>query len=386
MRPRRGNQEGSVYRRTDGRWAAVISEIGGKRRFIYAPTRKEASRKLNAALRDQTLGLPTIDGSIKLDAWLDRWLASSKPRLRPSTFARYEGLVRTHLKPALGHLKLAVLTPDHVEEFLRRKLGEGAAPASVHYMRGTLRTALGRAMKRGLVGRNVAALADAPRQVRREIVPLSAEEIDRFLTRAKGERLYNLYVTMLGCGLRRGEALGLRWRDVNIERRELSIQQAMQRVDGSIRAVELKTVRSRRVLPIASVVVNALRTQFVQQQADRSTAAGAWEEHGLVFTTGRGTPLDGTNVLRDFKRVLKECEIATRRIHDLRHSCATLLLIQGVPARVVMEMLGHSTIKLTMDTYSHVIPSLEKEAATRLDEFFSQRGQRSRLATKQTSV
>lgn len=376
MRTRRGNQEGSVYRRTDGRWAAAISAIGGKRLFMYAPTRKEALRKLNAALRDQALGLPTVDGSIKLDAWLDRWLASSKPRLRPSTYARYEGLVRTHLNPALGHLKLALLTPDHVEEFLRRKLNEGAAPASVHYMRGTLRTALGRAMKRGLVGRNVAALADAPRQVRREIVPLSAAEIDQFLTQALGERLYNLYVMMLGCGLRRGEALGLRWRDVNFERRELAIQQAMQRVNGSIQAVELKTVRSRRVIPMANIVVDSLRAQFVQQQGDRSTAAEAWEEHGLVFTTGHGTPLEGTNVLRDFKRVLRTCGIATRRLHDLRHSCATLLLIQYVPARVVMEMLGHSTIKLTMDTYSHVMPALELQAAKRLDTFFEGRRRR----------
>ncbi len=231
-----------------------------------------------------------------------------------------------------------------------------------------LRRALGQALRWGLVQRNAAALTDPPRVCHPEVRPLTPAEARALLGAVRGDRLEALFTVALALGLRQGEALGLRWEDVDLEAGTLRVAGALQRVDGALRFVEPKSARSRRALNLPAVAVAALRAHRARQAAERLQAGPLWQEHGPVFTTTVGTPLDAGNVRRAFKRHLRAAGLPpTVRFHDLHHTTASLLLAQRVHPRLVMEVLGHSQIGLTMDTYSHVLPALRQEVAAQMD-------------------
>jgi integrase len=334
---------------------------------MYGATRHEVARKLAAALREQQLGLLRGGPSQRLDAFLDGWLMAAKPGLAPKSYAAYEMYLRRHVVPELGRVRLADLTPEHVQNLLTRKLDEGLAPQSVVHIRGVLRRALGRAVRFGLVARNVAALTDPPRVQRHDVAAMGAEQARAFLDAIRGERLEGLYLLALTTGMRQGELLGLRWQDVDLDNGELRVVHALQRVEGILRLVQPKTAKSRRSVTLPAMTVEALRRHHGQQAEVRLSAGANWTDTSFVFCTSTGRPLEPRNVTRSFQRFLKRAGLPRMRFHDLRHSFATLLLIQGLSPRVVMEMLGHSQIALTMNTYSHVIPALQREAASKLD-------------------
>jgi integrase len=226
------------------------------------------------------------------------------------------------------------------------------------------------AVRWGLLARNVAALVEGPRVERYAINPLTPDEARKFLDAIKGDRLAALYSVALTMGLRQGEALGLTWDDVDLELGYLRVTRQLQRIHGSPQLVEPKTDRSRRTLAMPPMIGRALQEHRQTQQEERIRARGRWRESRLVFTTPIGTALDGTAVTKDFHRLMERAGLPQRRFRDLRHSCATLLLVQGVSPRVVMDVLGHSQIGLTMNTYSHVIPDLRRDAATRIEDLF----------------
>src|SRR5579859_2966308 len=174
-------------------------------------------------------------------------------------------------------------------------------------------------------------------------------------------------------GLRQGEALGLRWQDIDLELGYLRVSKQLQRIDGRLQLVEPKTNRSRRSLAMPAAIVRALRAHREGQEAEKKVAGDHWEDSGLVFTGLEGKPLDGSAISKQFHRLLADAGLPKRRFHDLRHSCATLLLVQGVSPRVVMDVLGHSQIGLTMNTYTHVVPELRRQAADRMDELMAER-------------
>jgi integrase len=227
---------------------------------------------------------------------------------------------------------------------------------------------LGDALRWGLVGRNAAALAHGPRVQRPELKVFSTEQAQRFLQVIKGERLEAFFCTAVATGLRLGELLGLRWSDVDLDGGSLTVRQALQRQGKEVRFVEPKSKQSRRRLNLPMFAVSALTHHRDRQVADRRLAGSRWIDTGLVFTSSIGTALDERNVRRSFKEVLRGAELPDLRLHDLRHTTATLLLTQGVHPRVVMETLGHSQVSLTLDTYSHVLPGLQAEAARRLED------------------
>ncbi len=372
MSKRRGQNEGSIYKRRDGRWAAVV-KLGYKdgkrwRKSFYGTTRREVQERLTAALRAHQRGLPVVPERETVGQFLQQWLTECvKPGVRPRTHEGYAGHVRLHIAPALGRVRLGKLSPQDVQRFLNTKLGEGHSPRTVQYMHAVLRRALGQALKWGMVARNVATLVDPPRVERPEVQPLSPDQARAFLAAVQGTRLEALYSVALAVGLRRGEALGLRWTDVDLDTGTLKVRTSLQRVDGRLQLVEPKTARSRRTIALPQSAIIALRHHRVRQLQERLLAGQRWHDTGMVFTTTIGTPLDPRNVYRHFQRALAEAGLPRKRFHDLRHTCATLLLAQGVHPRVVMDILGHSQIALTMDTYSHVIPTLQREAAGRMD-------------------
>jgi integrase len=307
--------------------------------------------------------------SVLLGEYLEDWLRDVvRLSVRPKTFVSYRSVVRLHLVPCLGQRPLVELRPADVQAFLNAKAASGLAPRTVAYLRNVLRQALGHAERTELVGRNVARLALPPRVPRREVHPLSPEQARVFLGAIAGDRFEALYLVALGCGLRQGEILGLRWSDLDLEAGTVRVRAALQRVEGRFALVEPKSSTSRRIVALPAIVHAGLlahRERPALEGPAREVADGFAD---LVFTTTVGTPIDGISVTRRFQRILRRAGLPHQRFHDLRHACASLLLSQGVPARVVMETLGHSQISLTLNTYSHVIPALGRDAAERMDE------------------
>jgi integrase len=382
---RRGNSEGSIYRTKDGRWRAAI-HVGwhhdGKRlrKVLSGKTRAEVAAKLAEELRNQQLGLPIGPERQTVSQYLSHWLDHvASTQVRPKTLRTYSDLIHQHLIPALGRIPLLKLTPQRVREFMTEKLaeqiGNGTAtysPRSVAHMRDMLRAALSVAVRDGVLPRNSAALVAAPRgHTPQEQHVLGPEEARRFLSAVSGSRLEALFSVALALGLREGECLGLRWQDVDLECGTLTVRYQLQRDPKThkLALVEPKTGKSRRTIALPAIAAVALRAHQMRQEQERLLAADRWQETGMVFTTTIGTMLDARNMLREFYRIIRnpDNQLNQIRFHDLRHSAATLLLTQGVHPRVVMEILGHSSINLTMNTYSHVIPALEREAANQID-------------------
>ncbi len=365
---KRGQNEGTITKRADGRWEAKIN-LGYKngkrhRRSFYGKTRREVAEKLASALREHQQGLPVAAERQTVAQFLDRWLADVvQPAVRPKTHHSYAQLVRLHVKPALGHHQLTKLEPKHVQAMLNAKLASGLSPRTVQYIRAVLRRALGQAFKWGLVARNVAVLVDPPRSIHHETQFLPPFQARVLLEVVRGDRLEALYSVALALGLRQGEALGLRWRDVDLERGTLSVRTALQRVNSKLQLVEPKTERSRRTLPLPPTVLAALRQHRHRQLQERLVAGSRWNNSwDLVFTSTIGTPLDARNVVRHFKGALERADLPDMRWHDLRHSCGSILAAKKVPLRVIQEILGHSQISTTV-RYAHVVPEAQREAA-----------------------
>ncbi len=371
---RRGNGEGTILKRSDGRWDAAIVLDDGGRKWIYGKTRREVADRLTKVQRDIAEGRSVVNERLTVAQYLNRWLYEvAKQRTRPMTWRGYEHLVRLHILPTLGRIPLAKLSPQHVHSLIVRKSAEGRlAPRTIQYMHSVLRAAINQAVRWRMVHYNAAAMVSAPRGARIEPKVLTPDEARQLLDAARGDRLEALYSVALALGLRQGEALGLKWSDIDLDAGILRVRRAAQRIpQQGTQLVETKTVRSRRTLVVPPVVVSALRTHRVRQNLERLAAGERWVDNDLVFATTTGTLSDGPNVTHRFRRLLKKAGLPPMRFHDLRHACASLLLVQGVHPRVVMETLGHSQISLTMNTYSHVLPALQHEAAEKMEAALS---------------
>jgi integrase len=323
---------------------------------------------MREAQREAEAGVLPVGPRASVGQFLEHWLSTAKPSIRPKTYTSYEGTVRLHLTPILGRLDLRKLSPVHVQDLLTAKAAAGLSPTTVRYILLVLRIALSQAERWSMVSRNVATLVDPPRVARREVPVLTIQQCRALLVAARDHRFEAAYVLALGLGLRRGEVLGLRWQDVDLDVARLVVRGALQRVPGEgILRVETKTARSVRVVTLPGVCVGALRRRRVHQIQERFVAGRAWVESGYVLTSGVGSPLDGEAVTRALHRLLADAGLPSLRFHDLRHGAATLLLSQGVAARVVMDVLGHSQISTTQNVYQHVMPSLVDEAAAAID-------------------
>jgi len=268
--------------------------------------------------------------------------------------------------PTLGKIPLDQLTPRHVQEMMNARLAAGFSGKSVAYMQQVLRTALSLAVRWDMVSRNVARMVDRPRIERKPISPLTPDQARTFLAAIRGHRLEALFSVALALGLRQGEALGLRWEDIDLVAGTLRVRYQLQRIGGKLTLVPPKTERSRRTLVMPTTIVERLREHEKRQVAEKLWAGSKWDDTGLIFSTRVGGPTPARHVIAEFHKALENAGLRRIRFHDLRHSCATLLLVQGVSPRVVMEVLGHSEIALTMNAYSHVVPELQRDAAARM--------------------
>jgi integrase len=369
---KRGDGEGTFRRRPNGLWEVRLSLTDGRRKSFYGKSREEVAKKLKAAQRDLERGVDLGADSETVAAFLQRWLDDSVRLTRADrTYASYAEIVRVHIVPTLGRKQLAKLTPADVTALLRAKQGAGLSPRTVQYIRAVLVTALNRAEKWGMVSRNVASLADAPKVPRTEVRPMTPEQARIFLHAIVGDRLEALYRVALSLGLRQGEALALAWSDLDLENSSLRVRHTLQRLGGQHTLKEPKTERSKRTLALPTSVVIALRAHKARQNEERLALGELWHDSGLVFTNPTGGPLDAGYVLRQFKKHLKAADLPEYRFHDLRHSAASFLIVQRVDAAVIRDILGHAQMSTTFDIYGHIFPPSYQEAATLMDELLT---------------
>ncbi|WP_165423249.1 tyrosine-type recombinase/integrase [Ktedonosporobacter rubrisoli] len=374
---KRGNGEGSIYRRKeDGKWVSSITLENGKRRVVYGKTRAEAKNKLIEALQEQQKGMLVVSGPLTVAQFLTDWLENTHKRLiRPRTYERYREAIYLHLIPVLGQHQLQKLTVQHIQAFYAKKEEEGLAPATIVYYHSVLHNALNTGIKRGLISRNVCNLADPPRKEHYEIQPLSIVQAQKFLSAIENHKWKALYALAIATGLRRGEILGLKWQDVNFKNGTLQVQRILSRVPTQTPKrvhvyveAEPKTKRSRRNIVIAPFALEALDQHRMQQAEIRSKAGETWKDHDYVFCTMKGTHLNPNHVVEELKKILLRAELPNIRFHDLRHSAATFLFVAGVHPKIVQEFLGHTQISTTMDIYSHMLPGMQEDAVNKLHD------------------
>ncbi len=378
MVKQRGHGEGSIYQRKDGRWVASITLENRKRKQFYGKTRKEVQEKLRVALNEQRQGTLERQGTLAtgpqqtLKQYLEYWLEDvHKPAIRLSSYMQYRGILDKHIFPLLGHIQVQKLTPQQVQSFYARKEKEGLALGTIRTIHAVLHNALSHAVSINLVSRNVSDVVNPPRLVKHERHPLTIEQAQKLLQHVQGHSLEGLITVALATGMRRGELLGLRWQDIHFDTKSLQIQRTIsrQRKKGIVES-EPKTSRGRRNIILPPFAIEALKEHRTRQLEVRLKVGSAWEESNFVFCNGHGGFLEPSQLHMMFRNLLKEADLPQIRFHDLRHSAATMMLTMGVHPKVVQELLGHSSISLTLDTYSHVLPSMQQEAMDKLDALF----------------
>lgn len=372
MAGRRANREGSITRRTDGRWEARLTLADGRRKSFYGKTRNEVQRKLAQAQHDIISGLPIVADNQTLAQYLDSWLETAKHRLKASAYRRYRTNLQYHILPALGRTRLSKLTAQQVQIFYTEKLSTGLSASTVLNLHTVLHSALKEAVQLGLVQRNVTDMVQKPRRRRTKTVTLTESQVQTFLSTIRGDRFEALYVLALSTGMREGELLGLSWGDIDLARATLEITVSLQESDGPVRRVldEPKTPHSRRRISLSKTAVHALLRHRERQERERDRGRELRDpSFDLVFPNLLGRPLHPSYLLRKrFRPLLKKSGLPSIRFHDLRHTAATLLLRRGVNPKIVSEMLGHANISITLDIYSHVTPDMQQAAAVIMDD------------------
>ena len=342
-------------------------------------TKTAVRDKLRDLQRQVDDGVPVANGALTFGQLLDRWLADALPsRSRvtsQNTRDNYRWAAERHLKPALGSKRLRTLRPEDVEGLLQRMAAEGKSRNTVVRVRSVAVAALKWAQRRDLVARNAAELSEVPAEARApdEGRSLTVEQAKTFLEAAAGDRLEGLVVTGLMLGLRPGELLGLRWDDVDLDAGHVHVRQALKRERGALVLGEVKTKRSRRSLTIPTPVVEALRAHRARQAAERLRAGQLWQEHGLVFASEVGTPIDPSNLRRTIHRIATKAGLGHWHPHELRHSAASLLSAAGVPLESVADLLGHVDTRMLERVYRHGVKPTVDVAVTPMEAMFGTR-------------
>jgi integrase len=379
-RKRRGRGEGAIFRRGDGTWVATLSlgyDGNGKRkrRTVYGANKAEVQEKLRELHNASAAGTVLDVGQVTLAQYLARWLENTaRTKVSPTTYHRYEEHVRLHINPTIGGNKLAKLTALHVEQLYAEleRMGQAAGggkekrvSAAMRQKVGkTLRQALRHAVNRGLIPNNAAEKVALSRSPKKEMRVYDLGQVARFLEASEKDRLHALYVLALDSGMRQGELFALEAGDIDFQGGSVFVQRSLENVGDRLRVKETKSAKGRRRIDLSRYTMDALH-----EHRKRMLAEG--HAGGPIFCDTKGGYLRRSNFLRDsFELVIARSKLPPIRFHDLRHTSATLLLLADVNVKVVSERLGHAKIQITLDTYSHVLPTMQKAAADKLDRIF----------------
>jgi len=371
---------GSIRKRGKESWE-IRSELGrdpvtGRRKFRYQyvrGTKKQAELALTEALHKRDTGNDVTPSKITVAEYLDRWLRDyAEVNVAPSTLLRDRQIV-ARVKPLIGSLRLQSLRPMHIQQAYTRLLADGLAPRTVLHHHRVLRRALKQAIAWQLAVQNPADATTPPRPPRTEMRALEASEVHTLLEACQNDQLKTIIFTAVGTGMRLGELLGLRWSDLDLTTGAAHVARAAQylpRAGTTFRTT--KTARSRRNVALSPDTVRALREHRARQAERRLALGPSYDDGDLVFATIEGRVLAPHTVSRQFHDLVRRTSVGAVRFHDLRHTAATLMLRAGVHPKVVSERLGHSTIAITLDTYSHVLPDMQRDAAEALDRVLAQ--------------
>jgi len=373
---------GHITKRSEGSYSIVL-DVGtdpgtGRRkqqRVTVRGTKKDAEKRLGELLHQLDTGMFMLPSKTTLAEYLERWLSDyAKPNLSPRGYERYESIARVHLIPSLGGILLTQLRPEHLQKHYTAKLNNGLSALTVKYLHTVIHKALQTAVKWGLVNRNVADGVDVPRARHNEMQTWDEYDITRFLEAAKDTPYYALFYTALFTGMRRSELLGLSWQDVDFLFCQVSVTRGLHYLkDGSYVFTQPKSAKSRRTIALSPSAILTLKEHKEKQEVIRASLGILLKDDDLVFSTPEGKPLRPNTVSRAWTMLAARAGVKVIRFHDARHTHASLMLKQGIHPKIVQERLGHATIAITLDTYSHVAPGLQEAAAKRFDEVLSSR-------------
>jgi integrase len=367
---RRANGEGTNIRLNEqqNRWEAKIT-VDGKRRTITGKTREDVRLKMTAMARDRDRGLPVAEGALTVKQYLGDWLSNKKATVEAGTWLRYEQLSRAYIIPALGRHKLAKLSPHQVQSFYAKTLQEsGLSPTTVKQIHATLHASLNDAVRHDLAPRNVSALVQKPQKAKAEMLTYDAAQVEQLKAAMQGDPHEGVYLLLLNSGMRLGELIALHWRDVDLTCGTAALQRGWQRRGTSAFSEgKQKTEDSRRTIRLTPTAVELLRAQHKRQIERRLAAGPMWQEHDLLFSREDGTHLSHSMLEHHWPHVVKRAGLPYIRPHDLRHTFATLLLRNGAGVKVVSEMLGHSSVRITLEIYAHVQPDMQADAVAMLE-------------------
>jgi integrase len=370
MAKRRGNREGSIFERENGTWRAQVT-IGGQRLSFTGQTQKECRQWIRETLEKVEGGLTFEASRVTYGEFLSNWLTSIEASLRQKTHRQYEQIVRDHIAPYLGNRRLMELQPAHIQALYDRKVREGQGLRSVQLTHAVIHRSLNHAVKLGLLGRNPDDATTPPKPKQREMAILDESQVQRLLitAQARGDRNFALYQLAITTGMRQAELLGLKWDDVDWERRTLQVGRQLKRSPGKGYYFAQPKTRSG----VRQIVMGVETTKVLKRHQERlhreAIAAGeAWQEQNLIFPTPHGMPTNKRYLVTQFKKLLKDAGLPNVRFHDLRHSAASLMLNHGVPVLIVSKRLGHAKPSITLDVYGHFIPGMQEQAADVMDE------------------
>lgn len=388
---RRPGTRGQIVPRGKDSWLVRLSlgrDANGKRRThgeTVHGSLKDARAHLTKLLASIDKGVFIQPSKMTVDQFLDRWLKDAvKARVAPHTYADYVGIAQRYIRPSLGTRLLHQLTALDLQKLYADMQAQGLSSRTVRYCHAVIGNALGQAVAWRIVPRDVSEHVILPKRTRREMLALNPDQARAFLIAAASDRYGVLFALLLETGLRPGEGLGLQWTDIDFDAGSLTVHRALvpfakeHADDGTELAndntsrewwqfAEPKTPKSRRTIPLSMPLVRALRSHRATQAQERLTAGTEYQDHRLVFATPLGRPVDVQNLSRrHFKPIVKAIGLPSLRLYDLRHSAATLLLTQNEHAKVVSERLGHASVQLTLDTYSHVTEGMQQQATAKI--------------------
>ena len=365
----RKHGEGSVYTRADGRYSGFITLENGKRKYFYGKTEKEVLKKVRQAIYERDQGTLATGPQQTVKQLLEYWLEKvHKFHIRVSTYEEYAALIRKHIVPIIGHLRLQKLTAQHIHSLYAQKLEEGLSSARVRGIHAVLHSALKYAVRTNLVARNVSDMVDLPSIEKHEMQPLEPGQAQALLEKVSEHGLGALLTVALATGMRQGELLALRWQDVDWKLGELQIRRSVRyRGRRGFLESKPKTESGMRRVTLPSFVVEVLKRHRVSQLEARLQAGASWIERDLVFCRPDGDFMKAPTLRYQFFRLLEKVGLPRMRFHDLRHTAATLLLSMGVEMRVIQAILGHSDIATTANIYAHVLPAMQQEAMGKMD-------------------
>jgi integrase len=363
-RRRRASGEGSIYPiKSKGLWAGQITLPDGRRKFKYSKRHVVVIEWLLTVRSELQKGILPQNDRITVSEFIENYMETvAKDTLRPRTQELMWSFIRVHIGPSLGKIKLKDLGPHHLQTFYRQKMDAGLSRRTVQLLHVTIRRVLNQAVSWGVITKNVCSQVRAPRPIKKAPTFFTKEQLNTFLSSVRGHRWYLIYLLLVYGGFREGEVLGIHVEDCDMVNRVINVRHAVLTLKGGLVITEPKTESSKRAVSLPKVAYDELKIHLEQLE----------RKQGLIFTTSSGKPVSPRNLIRHFKIALKTAGLPDIRIHDLRHSHASLLLAAGTNPKVVQERLGHASITLTLNTYSHVIPSLQEEVARKLDVLMSE--------------